>query len=844
MASVSNRFNQFEYQLSLCNFEEVIVSRVYRSLLFFAFALAMFATNQMAEGCTIAVVSGSVTQDGRPLLWKNRDITNSNYDRQEVRYFNDGSHGGYLCLVTTGHNDETTSYFGINDAGFAIMNSLSPDLVTGYPSLNGIFMKLALQECGSINDFQNLLVATAGSRGHIWANFGVIDKFGNAAMFEADDNDYRRYNADAAGQGGVVVRANNSIWGAGELGSRFERATMLFDDAIANDELNFQHLIQYIAKDLGETPAMPCGQWPTVEPAINRYTTRSSVVVHGVLPSEDPRLSTFWCTLGEPSCGISTPMWSSSGIPSELFFNSGEQTILCAATKEKELYCYSSLATDSTIDTEALVGSNGFSGIQAYSLPIENDAFEAVASRLEYWRSSNPSNLEINQFQNEISSRSYHYYQLETAPTTPSLTSVSDVSINPGHEKVTITWTDPPADNNPIEIWRSRWNDQTGASVYPDYQNHAMGMYPSRPENRNGAQTDNQWELLGVIDPGIESFTDDITDRGVYCYELFSIDAGFNSSAILPESLSATNYWLGDVSDGIYGQADGVVDVTDMSPLGSSFGRFNTEPGFLDQCDVGPTISGSPYAIPEPDGQINFEDLMIFSMNMGMTSPAKIDFPAAETVALAWQQLESGQWALQLSIACPSLKGLRLSSSQQIILNESELSGNLISLQNAPVFIRNISTHGIDINLAVMRNSIGFQGAGELVRFPAELQPDKVTIQARDVNNQSLVVRLNGSGSADVTSDILTLHGNFPNPFNPQTIIQYNLPVSTDVVLEICSLSGRKVATLVSEKQLAGQQNIMWDGCNQAGIPVASGVYFYTIRAAEEHRSGRMCLIR
>ncbi len=824
-----------------------IMSRVLRSTMLLIFLLALLTSFHTAYSCTIAVISGSITPDGRPLLWKNRDINNSNYDTQEVRYYDNGQHGGYLCLVTTGRHDEITSYFGINDAGFAIMNSLSPDLATGSPSKNGIFMKLALQQCGNVDDFQNLLDSTTGFRGHIWANFGVIDGLGNAAMFETDDTDYRRYDADGPGQNGVVIRANNSVWGGGELGSRYDRATLLIDAAVANNELDYRHLIQSIAKNLGETPSMPCGQWATVEPAINRYTTRSSVVVHGVMTGEDPRLSTFWCTLGEPGCGVSIPLWSSSGQPSNLIYNSGEEALFCSAIKEKELYCYSSLTNDSTIDTEALVGTDGQGGIQAYSLPIENDSFDTVEMRLSSWRNSTPDNLQMNQFQNEIIDRSFHYYQQETVPVITAIDPISNVQISPGHEKVTLSWTDSPVENTSVEIWRARWNDESGNSVYPQYQIQPDNVYPTRPTDRAAAQTQNQWEYLDVVSSGTESYNDLISDRGVYLYELFAIDASYNTSGVLIEPISATNYWLGDVSDGVYGQADGLVNVMDMSQLGATFGLDSSAPDFLEQCDIGPTVNWSSFGIPVPDGRVDFEDLMIFSMNMGMTSATKNSQPSTETVALSWHQRDDGQWTLQLPVDCSSLKGLRLKSSQYIFINESEIVGSLIKNQKAPVFVRNIPANGFDLSIAVMDNSIGFFGRGELLQLPMELIPNAVTVEARDLNNNILVVDLTGAQNpenSEYLPDAFSLAGNFPNPFNPQTVIKYSLPVETDVVLEISSLSGRKVATLVSGPQTAGTHSVLWNGCDHQGLPVASGVYFYQVKAGNEQRNGRMCLVR
>jgi len=263
------------------------------------------------ESCTIAAVSGAVTIDGRPLLFKNRD--RSDVYNQEVRYFNDGSHGGYITIVTTGVDETTTAYAGVNDDGFAIVNADAPDIYTGSPQNDGPFMKQALMECGSVTDFEALLVATSGSRGHIWSNFGVIDRYGEAAIFETDDWGYIRY--DAGSYGGYVVRTNFSYWGGGTPDSRCQRADLLVSNAIGLNELDYRYMIEVVSKDIGGPPYLPCGEWPTTGPAVSRYKTRASTVVHGVMPTEDPRLSTFWCILGEPSCGISVPLWSYAGTP-------------------------------------------------------------------------------------------------------------------------------------------------------------------------------------------------------------------------------------------------------------------------------------------------------------------------------------------------------------------------------------------------------------------------------------------------------------------------------------------------------------------------------------------------
>ena len=72
---------------------------------------------------------------------------------------------------------------------------------------------------------------------------------------------------------------------------------------------------------------------------------------------------------------------------------------------------------------------------------------------------------------------------------------------------------------------------------------------------------------------------------------------------------------------------------------------------------------------------------------------------------------------------------------------------------------------------------------------------------------------------------------NYPNPFNPETSIEYNLPQTSDVVLTIYNLQGHEVRCLVQGTKLAGYHTVHWDGQNESGQKIASGLYFYRIKA-------------
>ena len=76
---------------------------------------------------------------------------------------------------------------------------------------------------------------------------------------------------------------------------------------------------------------------------------------------------------------------------------------------------------------------------------------------------------------------------------------------------------------------------------------------------------------------------------------------------------------------------------------------------------------------------------------------------------------------------------------------------------------------------------------------------------------------------------ICTLDQNYPNPFNSDTVIRFALPESADVELAVYNLAGQRVATLVRGGREAGMYIVRWDGRDDGGRALASGVYLYRL---------------
>ena len=92
--------------------------------------------------------------------------------------------------------------------------------------------------------------------------------------------------------------------------------------------------------------------------------------------------------------------------------------------------------------------------------------------------------------------------------------------------------------------------------------------------------------------------------------------------------------------------------------------------------------------------------------------------------------------------------------------------------------------------------------------------------------------------------ETFSLSENYPNPFNPQTQINYALPRECNVKVTIFNLLGRRVRVLVDEHQSAGYKTVHWDGNDERGVEVASGIYFYRIQAEDFAQTRKMLLLK
>lgn len=102
---------------------------------------------------------------------------------------------------------------------------------------------------------------------------------------------------------------------------------------------------------------------------------------------------------------------------------------------------------------------------------------------------------------------------------------------------------------------------------------------------------------------------------------------------------------------------------------------------------------------------------------------------------------------------------------------------------------------------------------------------------------------ITSNNTLDVTPIVSNCY-NYPNPFNPETTISYNITKRSHVTVEIFNIKGQKVKSLLKENQEAGQHKIIWKGDNNEGKRVSSGTYLYKVKIGDKEILNKMMLIK
>lgn len=368
-----------------------------------------------AEACTTFIISGKHTPDGRPVLYKNRDTDQM---QNALLYFTDGRYK-YIGLVDCNENFRTMVWGGYNEAGFAIMNSAAYNNnlgdTTKFADQEGVLMKLALQNCRTLEDFENLLRTLPKPLG-VDANFGVIDAFGGAAFYETGNYKFIKYDANdpQVAPEGILIRTNYSHSSDITKGFGFARyktaATAL--NALTPEKYKPEYLLNNISRNLYHsltetylTAKIPrkknIPEYRFFIDYIPRNSTASAIMIIGARDEIHIGEAVMWTILGFPLTSVAVPVWISAGpdLPKVLVVNDNLKAPLCSAALRLKEDCFP-ITYDrgyNYINVSALINRENKGYLQMLK-PVEGKILEMASNLQEGLGKGIKSNKDIIDF--------------------------------------------------------------------------------------------------------------------------------------------------------------------------------------------------------------------------------------------------------------------------------------------------------------------------------------------------------------------------------------------------------------------------------------------------------------
>ena len=425
-----------------------------------------------------------------------------------------------------------------------------------------------------------------------------------------------------------------------------------------------------------------------------------------------------------------------------------------------------------------------------------------------------------------------------------------------------VTWVralDTPADAGAsITIeWARSIDDRVLTSLVPQAVGEgnvyiSAGVVGYNISRRLG---DGPWMLLGVAPAGSSSYEDVTAENGVrYSYKVEPMDLENTTPSEIEQSAMAIRNTVVD-SDGnrivgLFG-ADSRVDFDDFFIFADHFGLTSESDMYEAAFDI------------IPNEVIDVDDFFAFAESFGkevagigkavptragLNSEARfyIDNAAAELPRVGEEM------ALLVSLEdYIEVRGYGLTveyDNRYLEFVEPRVESNPLG-EGALALPQVVSNGDGELHIAAFGETVseGDLGLTLVFRSVQEIEESLVEIMAGGIQDGSYGLnRISDPVSVRIETrpEVYALENNYPNPFNPETTLKYQLPDANEVTLEVFNMLGQVVRTLVDrEFQNAGRYTYQWDATNDSGQPLSSGIYFYRVTAGGEFQSHKKMLL-
>ena len=365
-----------------------------------------------------------------------------------------------------------------------------------------------------------------------------------------------------------------------------------------------------------------------------------------------------------------------------------------------------------------------------------------------------------------------------------------------------------------VTVTAADWSDNTGINYY------ALGIGSS---GDNTSADVVAYQNVGTSTLELTGLS--LDDYTTYHVKLYAVDNSGNLSSLVINDFMTYNNLLGDYD------ADWDVDVEDLNAFVNAW----PSAGVNTTVDIGPATGTSPYLSPSFDNLNDINDVSVFTRNwlwtkaQGKTSEASeqklnpIDFPAE-------------LFGNQIKITLPD----NITAGRFEILNEGNTYQFSVAKNNQ--------------SMIILENNDSLEESYEF-EFGRLAQDEKELFIYIDGDASMTTVEVSyqlfskdgaaGNGIMELGSpDEFKLYQNYPNPFSSQTTFQYDVAEATSVKIYIYNTLGQLVKTIDRGDNSVGTHTVEWDGKNDDGDTLSSGVYFYQLRTKDFNKTMKMLLVK
>ncbi|MFC1529803.1 kelch repeat-containing protein [Gemmatimonadota bacterium] len=423
---------------------------------------------------------------------------------------------------------------------------------------------------------------------------------------------------------------------------------------------------------------------------------------------------------------------------------------------------------------------------------------------------------------------------------------------------ISLNFTLTDAENDTLRLWgyysidsRATWYLMT---LVEDLSEILPGQYPSSAT----------WQSFD--------------DLGYASYDSIHVNLyAADHDTVGPQATDAITDFVNYVGD--Y-SGDTSIDFTDFATLTSAWNDQNT------YHDIGPATGTPPDLVPMPDGEIDFEDLAVFSIMWNSLADGQASLQTGEqgvgyvrsgsrTPSMeveghpvvvqpgepddVWQQDDGVvTWSIEArEIADLSAAYLVLqydpTQLQFLDLEPGSFLGSMNGQDQSLIHLKRIDPQAGSLELMlgrIDRTDPDVDGSGVLAvaRFREIVTAEHSITLGYDLKDRATATIAAGTYETMVSSTRLpgefALLPNYPNPFNGQTTIRFQLPARQKVQLHLFNIRGQLVRTLLDEEMDPGYHKVTWDGRSEGGHTVASGIYIYLIQAGRNRQSLKLTIIK